>query len=215
MARLTDLIATLATETGQREQGLTQLARHLREGGLIRQGGRGRGAAQMGPTDAANLLLGLLASDQWQDAPDRVRHAREATFNGYERNYDGKVRDDPPPLPFLLDASGAVRPLGDALDAMLAEMMNGDLLRQNGFPVENIDIVVTRPGLQCSIEVRGEPTLFVHFNRSDPRFDGVPHEEWDALARKLYPLSPNLTITASVGYGVLAPLAECIAEGPR
>ena len=212
MARLTDLVATMAQATGQREQSISQLARHLREAGLITQGGRGRGAAHMTPRDATNLLLGVLASDQWQDAPERVTHAREAQFTGWERNYDGAARDDLPPVPFMF-CDGRMRSFGDALDAMFAEMVADEgPAYANGLGILNLDVVVTRPGLRSTIEIRGEPTVFAHFHRNDPRFDGVPRDEWNALARSLYPLEPHLTITATVGYAVLWPLAECIAK---
>ncbi|GJE46948.1 hypothetical protein AEGHOMDF_6157 [Methylobacterium soli] len=53
------------------------IARHLREAGLISQGGRGRGGAQMSTADAANLLIGVNASTSAKDAVAAVYHYRE------------------------------------------------------------------------------------------------------------------------------------------
>jgi hypothetical protein len=146
MARLSELVAATARALRVEERTVSMCARHLREAGLIQQKGRGPSAAHMGPTDATNLLLGIMTSDVLQDAPRNVRHAREATFYGAEINFNGLVSDDVPPYPFLQTSNGSVRPIGDSLDALLAEATcHGDPLAATGLPITNLDFFVERP----------------------------------------------------------------------
>jgi hypothetical protein len=112
MARLSELVAAAAGALNLEERTVCMCARHLREAGLFKQKGRGPSAAQMGPTDASNLLLGLMASDALQHAPENVRRARTITFSSTLVN--DTLEKEKPQFPFLL----AGDTLGDALDTM-------------------------------------------------------------------------------------------------
>lgn len=59
MATLSVLVKAIAAVQGLDENQVLWIARYLREDGLISQGGRGRGGAQMTALDAANLLIGV------------------------------------------------------------------------------------------------------------------------------------------------------------
>ncbi len=60
--KLADLI-TLVSETTGEDHGVIRVkARALREAGLLKQGGRGRGGAEMGARDVARLILSILSS---------------------------------------------------------------------------------------------------------------------------------------------------------
>ena len=72
MAKLSDLIPTLAQVLPMPEQTVAMYARHLREAKLISSGGRGPGAAQMTATDCARLLIAIMAADQVKDAASAV-----------------------------------------------------------------------------------------------------------------------------------------------
>src|SRR3712207_5289130 len=62
MALLSHLVQALATVEELDPVNVRFYARSLRENGLISQRGRGRGAAQMTTSDAANLIIGVNAS---------------------------------------------------------------------------------------------------------------------------------------------------------
>lgn len=72
MAKLSDLIRTVAAATGEAESSVNVIARNLREHGLIATGGRGRQAATMSAADAASLLLGVGAPGDHTKAADTV-----------------------------------------------------------------------------------------------------------------------------------------------
>ena len=72
MAKLSDLIPTLAQVLPMPEQTVAMYARHLREAKLISSGGRGPGAAQMTATDCARLLIAIMAADQVKNAAGAV-----------------------------------------------------------------------------------------------------------------------------------------------
>lgn len=74
MARLSDLIATIAQAGGPPVKSLNVIARALREAGLIATGGRGAAGAQMTPSDLANMLLGLPALGDHTKAAETVAH---------------------------------------------------------------------------------------------------------------------------------------------
>ena len=98
MAKLSDLIPTLAQVLPMPEQTVAVIARALRQERLISTGGRGPGAADMTPDDCANLLLAIMAADQVKDAVDAVRrvpqfpvdgavHCRDAAADGEEDDW--------------------------------------------------------------------------------------------------------------------------------
>src|SRR5262244_3366259 len=59
MANLSELVSGLSVVTGVPEATVFAYGRFAREAGLIAQRGRGRGAATMGPEDAANLVIAV------------------------------------------------------------------------------------------------------------------------------------------------------------
>ncbi|PQO22004.1 hypothetical protein C2I36_15365 [Rhodobacteraceae bacterium WD3A24] len=72
MAKLSELIPTLARVLPMPEKTVAMYARHLREAHLVSTGGRGPGAAQMTATDCARLLIAIMAADQVKDAVSAV-----------------------------------------------------------------------------------------------------------------------------------------------
>src|SRR5689334_4728902 len=86
MVRLSDLVATIARVEGLPEPGVAQIARHVREAGLVSQSGRGLSAARMTIPDAANLLIAVNAAPMAKDAPRAV--ARYRGMVNYMRSPD-------------------------------------------------------------------------------------------------------------------------------
>lgn len=68
MALFRDLVATVAEAEGLSEMAVTGIGQYLRDAGFISKHGRGRAAAQMTSVDAANLLIGVNASDLAKNA---------------------------------------------------------------------------------------------------------------------------------------------------
>lgn len=79
MALLSALVKAIADVEGIDEVQVGWVARHLREAGLISQAGRGRGAAHMTCTDAANLLIGVNAAFSAKEAVAAVQSFGNST----------------------------------------------------------------------------------------------------------------------------------------
>jgi hypothetical protein len=88
MAALSDLISVLARTTGRPEAEVFAYGRFAREGGLIGQAGRGRGAARMSTRDAANLVIAMLATDVTREAAGVIPKFRGLT--GYAERAAGR-----------------------------------------------------------------------------------------------------------------------------
>lgn len=76
MAKLSELMTCVAGVTGIPESDVRQFGRRAREAGYIAQGARGNAAPDMGPTDAANLLIAILGAEYAKDAPDVIARYR-------------------------------------------------------------------------------------------------------------------------------------------
>lgn len=72
MAKLSDLVRTIADATEETTASVTVVARFLREAGLITTGGRGLNAARMGSHDLASLLLGITSPGESIKAGETV-----------------------------------------------------------------------------------------------------------------------------------------------
>jgi hypothetical protein len=79
MALLSTLVNVIAEVEDMDETYVSGVARYLREASLISQAGRGRGAAQMSVTDAANLLIAVNGSPTAKASPDTVQAFRSLT----------------------------------------------------------------------------------------------------------------------------------------
>jgi hypothetical protein len=91
MANLSDLVATLAHVTAVPEAKVFAYGRFAREAGLIAQKGRGRGAAMMCSTDAANLLIALGGTSVTREAAYAIRTYRP--MRGVVLGYSHEVGD--------------------------------------------------------------------------------------------------------------------------
>jgi hypothetical protein len=76
MATLSDLVTALAGVTGLPEATVFAYGRFARQAGLISQKGRGRSAAAMSVTDAANLLIAVGATDVTREAGTAIKNFR-------------------------------------------------------------------------------------------------------------------------------------------
>ena len=212
MSLLSELVAATAQALRFEERSAALCARYLREAGLISQKGRGPSAAHMGPRDATNLLLGIMASDVIMEAPACVRLAREATFDGGEINFRGAVVNDPPPCPFMNDETGAVA-LGEALDALFDEVVRcGDPIHDSGLPITNFALQVTRPGLYAMIEVdSGDQVYIARYRREHPQFESLEGEALLKEARKIGPQERSaMRTTTEIGLDPIWAMANVL-----
>jgi hypothetical protein len=106
MATLSDLVAMTAKVEGLDPGSVALYARHMREAGLIKTGGRGTSAAVMGLPDAANLLIGVNTAKNGPEAPRAIRQFRDL------HAYDFRSEADPRPE----SDWGA---LGDAIEQLI------------------------------------------------------------------------------------------------
>ena len=109
MTQLSDLVRVIARVAGMEEVQVGWVARHLREAGLISQGGRGRGGAKMVARDAANLLIGICSVGSAKEIPDQVTRLRHAICVDSEFDLHADIRPA-----FSVDAQ-----FGDALEALI------------------------------------------------------------------------------------------------
>jgi hypothetical protein len=77
MATLTELAKAIADIEGLDLANVNLIAREVREAGLITTAGRGRSAAKMNVSDAANLLIAVNVSVQIREAPEAVKSYRD------------------------------------------------------------------------------------------------------------------------------------------
>lgn len=153
MPILSQLIKTISEILDVPKRSGPQYARGLRDAGLISVRGRGPSAAIMTPTDATNLLLGLMASTQIRTAAEAVVQARALEYRSSEVNMSGVVDKRIPPYPFF--KSGGTPPtLGDVLDGMFNQAIteNG-LLDDAGARLRVLDFMIIRPGVFAAIKL--------------------------------------------------------------
>ena len=112
MTRLPALIDAFAA-CDERDRGtIEHFARVIREAGHLPTTKRGVGAAEMGPTEAAMLMIAINASDAPRSAPEAVQAFRQLPWTPHPHEKE----DDP--VAELLEG----RPFGDALTTLLQHL---------------------------------------------------------------------------------------------
>ena len=94
MATLSDLVAVTAKVEGLDPGSVALYARHMREAGLIKTGGRGTSAAVMGLPDAANLLIGVNTAKSAPEAPQAIRQFRDLHAYEFRSETDPRPESD-------------------------------------------------------------------------------------------------------------------------
>lgn len=124
MATLPNLVEAIACCDGRDRSTLDQFARVIREAGYVQTGKRGRGAADMTPSDAVSLLLGMNGADTPSGGPEAVRRFRSL------RTGTVKIAEtcDVPALTAIKDTQN----FGQALEVLVSGF-NGVILAAIGF----------------------------------------------------------------------------------
>ena len=145
--KLADLITLVSDVTGEDHGVVRVKARALREAGLLKQGGRGRGGAEMEARDVARLILSILSSQS--TTADRQLATMEATVPTYAKWswHSGNVRGagfayaPPPPLRSLPTEHN----ITDALEALFRQSVT----------IEHLSVEQTEDGETVSLGFRG------------------------------------------------------------
>ncbi len=129
MAKLSDLIPTLARVLPMPEQTVAVIARALRKERLISTGGRGPGAADMTPEDCARLLVAIMAADQVKDAVNAAQTFwnLELEIVAHQDTVAKEDQDDWLPLPRAMRRLLVVRNFGEMLSTLI-EAARDDVL---------------------------------------------------------------------------------------
>jgi hypothetical protein len=112
MAKLSDLIPEMSRHLEIPEETVSVFARHLRLARLISTSGRGRGGADMTPTDCTNLLLAMLSGMPAKDSAQAV-----SIYTKLKSPLPWMRDEDAPVVPWLEELKNAT--LGRALDRLL------------------------------------------------------------------------------------------------
>ena len=215
MAFMSDLVSGNAGALGFKRKTVYLCARNLRQAGLISQKGRGLSAAHMGPTDATNLLLGVMntASRGYaiKDAPRWVRMTREATHHMTEKNYTKEFTDQLPPYPFLA-AAGVPLPFGDVMDTLFDEVVRyGDPKTDAGEYLTNFSLELSPPGLSVALVLDdGTNTYIATYLRRDPRLDGLSGKALNEKAAEIRDPQGMLRVITTVTLPVIHAIAAVL-----
>jgi len=165
MATLSDLVTALAGVTGLPESMIFAYGRFARQAGLISQKGRGRSAASMTLTDAANLLIAVAATGVTREAGTAVE-----TFRSLKRGRLNLAAGLSPALLNWLQPLG-IRPLGQGQDEFevkcdfgrfLEHLISGTLNGNLASVFQNIPVAEVPPELWRE----WKRTESIHFDES-------------------------------------------------
>ena len=108
MVKLRELVVATSRLLGEPSKSVNVRAMQLRKSGLIHSGGRGLSAAEMGPSDAANLIIACLSGGYSTDAAKTTLAVRGVSL--FQSAADPK----------LIGLEALPANFGEALDAVLA-----------------------------------------------------------------------------------------------
>lgn len=146
MAVMKDVVSGFASVLGVPKPTVNMHYRILREAGLFVQSGRGRGASDVGPHDAAMLLLSLLH-------PGEIKNTGTITKNRYAAIFDGALKEHPkrsdryldstPPFEVLRNSRAVPRTMGEVVAAAIeAKVQDNRLVCDKGKLVDVFNIEV-------------------------------------------------------------------------
>jgi hypothetical protein len=171
MATLSDLVSALSNVTGLPEATVFAYGRFAREAGLIAQKGRGRGAAIMQASDAANLLIGVGGTDVTREAALAIRSYRPmkgVVFRDHQRGLVREFAEWWKPLGFEPRGESSGEPqkcvfkcdFGRLLEFLILEAGLGNLTR--------FLLALPRPGGSWYAEIGVAVQFNIIFHRSEP-----------------------------------------------
>jgi hypothetical protein len=118
MAVMKNVISGFSSILGVPKPTVNMHYRLLREAGRFVQSGRGRGAAHVGPEDAAMLLLSLLHPGEIKNTGTITKYRYDAIFDGALQKYPEEAEryvETVPPFDVLRNSPAVPRTLGEVL----------------------------------------------------------------------------------------------------
>jgi hypothetical protein len=149
MVTLSDLVSVVSDRTDIPNATVFAYGRFTRQAGLISQKGRGRGAAKMSETDAANLLIGLCGTAVIREAGEAVNQFRSMKGRAYflDDNTETEHRSWLSQFGFVRGDADKLRgDFGKFFDWLIGESKSGRLF----------EILEKVPVLHISDEVRAK-----------------------------------------------------------
>jgi hypothetical protein len=240
MAKLVELIPVLSQQFDKRdypEKTVGVFARHLRMARLLSTGGRGRGGAEMTPTDATNMILAMTSGLPSQDAAEAVN-----TYRNLRQSYVDYARDEGAPVvPWIDELKGAT--LGTVIDRLIASATTDEfeelgrlamtVQKHNWYVLINVsspqpggEIIIGAGSPILSGEDRKYNTIIAafHFNEGpktmlpgDPDYP-PPNESMEDFSKRMERArakhrgwNSNRIRTESVGRGAIAMIGALLA----
>lgn len=211
--KLSELLPIVAATLGLPPASLRVLGAHLRKHGLVTSGGRGRGGAEMTPTDLTNLLLAAMSGGPVKDVHLSVSRLREASVDPIS---DRQIQPARPieDHPLFM----RTHQLGEALDAIFLSYAADDEFNDEGygFPITNMILTVHSPQtLSYQAELwldNGSEDWTLRYHRNHPDFDGLRRDQWQQKARDLMAGKGDLAFTARVTSTTFYELAEALGQ---
>jgi len=214
MAKLSDLIPTLAQVLPMPEQTVAVIARGLRQERLLSTGGRGPGAADMTPEDCARLLLAIMATDQ---AKDTVR-AVQTFWNFPVVDFhccDSAVeeeQDDWLPLPTAIRGLATAKTFGEMLAGLVAAARDGALVAAlSGVALPFMKIEVERRFRTATVSIGGSSDGMIPDKTVMIVTFGMPEgPERQRTEQEDFSVGGDAMITFAVGYRTINALGALI-----
>ena len=178
MATVSDLVATLAEETGWPIADIRHRARRLREEGLLPQKGRGLGAAHVNASQCAALLIAILANDAAKDAPQHVRIFSKLL------SYPGNPKINFKPKPAAVAILKTYSPTSKYENARFGRVF-GDVI--NRYSVEG-DELPTINDVKLITSTDGQHDAFIFVTPSGEDLDHLWFTDMDAPKRPISPI---------------------------
>jgi hypothetical protein len=150
VTKLVQLIPGMARALGVAEGTVRLAASGLRKHGLVTTGGRGPGGAVMNPTDAANILLAIMGSDQVTYAYGEVPFLRSLAFVGSELNWNGEWRSDLPDFEPVNDGGSALL-FGETVENLIDNIVRYGDLSDDKRTITNLTLQISYPAYAAEI----------------------------------------------------------------
>jgi hypothetical protein len=215
MATIGQLVRTIADVSGIEESSVKLIARYAREAGYIGQQSTGAGAAKMTAADAANLLIGLNATELAKDVPLVVPVYRSSSNILSPEGVDVSA--------FFSDVLQFGQSFGAALEALIAACLPEqdsttrlekelDALRPTPDSIVGISISFDRPFPIVSIRLNRLP-LTSEFDVFNPPSiqEIISTSFWGTFPDKKKKVADR-TITTSITQNTLLRIGQVLAN---
>jgi hypothetical protein len=213
MAKLSDILGPVADILDVPRGSVNVWAMILRKHGLITTGGRGRGGAEMRPSDIANLLLAAMTGGGAKSINDDVSYIRSMRLVAVKERTD-KTEGPYVPVDFFDKSLN----FGEMIDLIISKLPKGDpIIIDTGSVVEDLSISVERPtsfGSRAIIQVCDRNRIWrIFFVRTFADKQDLSVDELLAKTREMK--KPSIMYSAKVGIRTVRILSKLIGNNTK